>query len=273
MLKQKLIIEFDNNIQIEWNIKRQPLAQKWADLVQEMRDQELPTKIMNFHFMLNPKQYYYEFINNSINLLKEKITAIPNFPSLDTITLQDLNSLHDWFANAQDISYNLHALHMSLHSLESEISNPHIQKFPNTHVAWNGSYGKTFVDNEYLLFDKRRNFGDIFLTYHHIGKDPYAIWSSNDILSDDVFVPYTQYSADFVIWFGKDTKVELSEEFWSWFDNNYEWFKQRTNWKPRDTRAGDARYTVATLNTTDLSPAKIKNIIKTESKITNIQIE
>ena len=162
---------------------------------------------------------------------------------------------------------------MSLHSLESEISSQYVQKFPNTHVAWNTSYGKTFEDREHLLFDKSRNFGDIFLTYHHIGKDPYAIWSSNDILSDDVFVQYTQYSADFVIWFGRNTRAEPSEEFWRWFDNNYEWFKQRTNWKKRDNRAGNSRYIAATLNTTDLSPTKIKNILKTESKITNIHIK
>ena len=74
-MKQKLIIEFDNSIQLEWNIKRQPLAQKWAVLVQEMITKELPTKVMNFHFMSNPKQYYYESTRDSINLLKEKINS------------------------------------------------------------------------------------------------------------------------------------------------------------------------------------------------------
>lgn len=271
-MKRRLKIKFDNDLELEWDIKDEAVAQKWAEAALGMLEKSLPDRINNFHFIENPKQFYYDVVKESIKRIKALPTGIPKMPSIKNLDLDYLNSLHEWFAGTQDINNVIGELHMSLHNLEAQVKGQGSSQFPNTQIGWTNSPSIPFEDNEYETFDTFRNFGDVYLTYHHIGKDAFSIYFSGDKLEDDIFVPYTNYSPDCVIWFGPDYNMETTNSsFWDWFDDNYEWFKERTGWAPRDPKIATTRYTVAKL-ITDLDRKNIKQLLTPDSKIVSMEI-
>lgn len=270
-MKRQLKVKFDNGLELEWKIKDEPVAQKWANAVSKMLETSLPDRVNNFHFIENPKEHYYEVVKEAMKKIKALPTGMPRMPSIKNLDLDYLNSLHEWFAGTQEINSVIGELHMALHNLEAQVKGQGSSQFPNTQIAWQNSFGIPFEDEEYEQFDTAREFGDLFLTYHHIGKDAFSIYFSNDKLDDSVFVPYTHYSPDCVIWFGPSyNMVNQHSAFWEWFDENYEWFKERTGWSPRDPKVATTRYTVGTL-LTELDRSNPKKLLTPETKLVSME--
>jgi hypothetical protein len=163
-------------------------------------------------------------------------------------------------------------MHHNLHALEGQLTIPTKFLAPAIQVSWSNTPRYEFKLEEYNNFTNVATFGDLLLTYCHIGKEPVAMFRSIDNLSDDVFVPYTHYSVDFFMWFGDSAVYETDIKFWKWFDDNYSWFKERTGWTPRDPRIVTGRYVVARL-VTDISKESIIKHINVNSKIQEIIIE
>lgn len=270
-MKTKIKIQFEK-LFLEWEINKDTASQKWANAVASTVNETLPDRLHYSNFYKNNKEQYYLKMISAMEILKNNISEMPEIPKFDDVSLDYLNNLHNWFAKNKSTNELLAEMHHYLHSLESILIYTGYEIPPTLQVSWSNTPRFEFELNEYKNFTNIENFGDIVLTYCHIGKDPRAIYHSNDILSDDVFVPWTHFSADFVIHFGNNTVHRSNPRFWNWFDENYEWFRQRTNWERRDIRIVTGRYTVGKL-LTNISKDELLDIINPESTIQGITVE
>lgn len=270
-MKNTIKIKFEK-VTLEWKIGKDSASQNWAEAVDTMVKKLLPDRLHYSNFYKNNKEQYYLKMINAMTELKNNIADMPEVTDLEKITLPYLNDLHSWFAKNKSTHELLAEMHHYLHSLES-ISMYEGYKLPPTlQVSWTNTIRIPFSLEEYNNFTDVETFGNILLTYCHIGKDPIAIYRSNDKLSDDVFVPWTHFSSDFIIHFGNNRTHNSDEKFWSWFDENYQWFKERTDWERRDIQVVTGRYVVGKL-LTDISKEEILDLIKPESAILEIILE
>lgn len=236
-----LRIKFET-ITLTWNIAQDSVSQKWAgSLLNSLPKQ--PDKIHYTNFDDNEFYKARNRLDQNIKTFHRIGNIIPQMP--ETIDQNYLNLLHEWFADYESVSKELFRdIHNDLHSIEGMIKGV---KSPRIEIGYYDSIRNEFTESDYWNFSKVRNFGDIELTYNHIGKDAPALFYSQDIPSENNFVPYTHYSADFFIWFVEQELLGQDKNFWEWFDKNYEWFKNKTGWGPRDPRIAAGRYKVAEL--------------------------
>ena len=236
-----LKIKFET-ITLAWNIAQDPVAQKWATSLLSLSTMH-PDKVQYTNFEEDELTKTYKKLDENIKKFHHIANSIPELP--ETINQDYLNLLHEWFAVNESVPNTLFRnIHSDLHSIEGMIKGV---SSPRIEIGYYNSIQNEFEESDYFNFSKIRNFGDIELTYHHIGKDTSALYYSQDTPSENNFVPYTTYSANFFVWFVENSPLGQDENFWKWFDNNYEWFKNRTGWERRDARIAAGRYKVADL--------------------------
>lgn len=270
-MKNTIKIKFEN-VTLEWEINKDTASQKWADAVFESLQMSIPDRLHYSNFYKNNKEEYYLRMTKAMEMLKENISDMPSIVDLDSTTLPYLNELHNWFAKNKSSHELLAEMHHYLHSLEGTLIYSGYEFSPTLQASWANTPRIQFTPDEYNNFVDADIFGTIVLTYCHIGKDPMAIYRSKDRLSDDVFVPWTHYSADFTMHFGNTIKYPHNKQFWEWFDSNYQWFQDRTGWERRDTRIVTGRYVVAKL-ITEINKEQILELINPKSTILEIIIE
>jgi len=278
MLNKCLTIEFDNSLKLEWEIYSDSLSQRWSNALKKQIDSYGVQKFDLFNFANDAKQYHYDEMKKSAEILKKVYKSeILNIPPLGSINTVYLNELHNWFADNQLILEEkdkrlglcLDDMHKHLHSLEGNLGYVP-SPIPQIKFARIEATVIPLEDDDYNRFGFNIEYGNIHLTYHHIGKGPMQIHFSEDRLDDSVFVPHTNCSTDFVINFGSSEEYDNSN-FWEWFDKNYEWFKSRTNWSPRDPKLANGVVCVAKL-ITDISKEEIINSVSLNSKVTKFEV-
>jgi len=267
LMLNHLQIKF-KNITLDWTIGTDPVSQKWAKAVKETLAMYPPDKLHYSNFYKYNKSTYYTNMTKAMHAIRENIADMPPIVNLEKVDKQYLNVLHNWFAKNEHTHSLLADMHHNLHALEGDM----MHQIPAIQVGWEKGPRIPFEISEYENFTNTSTFGDIVLTYHHIGKDPIAIYRSEDVLSDDVFVPWTHYAADFRMWFGTTVTYPEETEFWKWFDSNYEWFKERTGWSKRDPRIVTGAYVTARLNTITTAE-ELVNLITPDSAILEMSID
>jgi hypothetical protein len=270
MTNEYLIAEFEH-ITLKWKIRLDSISQKWSTAVKDTLEAKGNPSRVDAKYWLSDDdelEFHYQNLVNSMTDLKNNIDEMPGIPGKKSLNQYILNNIHDWFAKNETTSELLATMHHHLHSLERCYKgNP-----PTIQVGWSQTPRFQFEESDYLNFIEERKFGEIELTYCHIGKDPHNIFLSKDDLRDDVFVPYTHYSADFVAWFGIEFGKGDNTDFWKWFDDNYQWFQSRTGWAPRDPRIAVGRYKVADIVLDDFSQKEVVSMIQKNTKILNLII-
>lgn len=267
---QKFIkIVFDNSFSLEWSVNESSVAVKWMESLQKMLDEKgFPDRLHFIHFTKDDIFHHYTELKNNYEKILENIKNIPELKKFEEIDQTNLNEMHDWFAKNENTFDLLNSMHLNLHSLEGSLlgktDSPYLQ------IAWSTAFPISFEDVDYENFTTNRSFGDIELTYHHIGKSLHAIFISKDALSDTVFVPHTDFSANFVIGFENIIKESKNDEFWKWYDENYEWIKSRTNYTKRDPKVALGSYKVASL-INDITKDEVLKKLNLNSKITDIR--
>jgi len=270
MINEYLLAELEY-ITLKWRIRSDSVSQKWSTAVKDtLESKGHPSRIDTNHWFGVPHEvaFNYENLVNSMIEIKNNIDDMPTIPGKNSLNQYILNNLHDWFAKNQTTHELLAKMHHHLHSLESCIKGSP----PTIQIGWSLTPRFQFDESDYLYFTEERKFGEIELTYCHIGKDPHHIFLSKDNLSDNVFVPYTHYSADFVAWFGTEDGKGDDTDFWKWFDDNYQWFQSRTGWTPRDPRIAIGRYKVADIVLDDFSKKEVVSMIQKNPKILNLRV-
>jgi len=275
MINEYLIADFEH-ISLRWKIKSDKVSQKWASAVNEAIEKHSSSIKIHADCWNDTETEFNNHYDNliaSMTALKNNIADMPGLPGKKSLNQYALNNIHNWFAKNEKTHELLSSMHHSIHKLESCFSRS-IYYPPMIQIGWPNTSRYEFDKDDYFLFSETRKFGGIELTYSHIGKEPFAIFSSKDDLTDEIFVPYTHYSADFYLWFGMNEFTGNNEEFWKWFDKNYEWFKKRTGWLPRDVRARPGRYQVADLILEDHdSKENILSLIRKNPTTIKLRIE
>jgi len=268
-MKSLVQIKFDK-ITLEWEINKDSISQRWAETVSDLINVDLPNRLhyANFH----KEEYYYLRMTETMKMLKNNISEMPDVCELDNVSLEYLNDLHNWFSKNKLTNELLSEMHNYLHSLEGTLIYGSDNLPPTIQASWSNTPRFQFSLNDYDNFTKSANFGDMQLTYCHIGKDPLAIFKSKDELSNEVFVPWTHFSADFVMYFGNNCNHIVEKEFWEWFDKNYFWFQQRTDWEKRDIRIVPGNYVIAKL-ISKVNKQELLELITPESTILEISIK
>ncbi len=270
MTNEYLIAELEY-ITLKWKIRSDSVSQKWSTAVKDtLESKGHPSRIDANHWLSKDDEltFHYQNLVNSMTDLKNTIDGMPGIPVKKSLNQHILNDIHDWFAKNQTTNELLATMHSHLHSLEGCMwGNP-----PFIQVGWSQTPRFQFEESDYLNFTEERKFGEIELTYCHIGKDPHGIFLSEDDLRDDVFVPYTHYSADFFVWFGTKEGPGDNTDFWKWFDQNYQWFQSRTGWTSRDSRIALGRYKVADIVLDNFSKKKVASMIQKNPKILNLRV-
>ena len=270
MTNEFLIAELEY-ITLKWKIRSDFVSQKWSTAVKDTLELKgHPSRLDANHWLSNDDElaFHYQSLVDSMTTLKNNIDEMPGIPGKKSLNQHILNNIHDWFAKNQTTHELLATMHRHLHSLEGCMwGNP-----PYIQVGWSQTPRFQFDESDYLNFTEERKFGEIELTYCHIGKDPHNIFLSKDELRDNVFVPYTHYSADFFVWFGTEHGQGDNTDFWKWFDDNYQWFQSRTEWTPRDPRIALGRYKVADIVLDDFSNKEVASMIQKNPKILNLRV-
>jgi hypothetical protein len=105
-------------------------------------------------------------------------------------------------------------------------------------------------DDDFDLFTKESNFGDIFINYCDVGKRIEDIYRDNDTyINDDAFVSYVHYTADCLVqWYdvSKEDSDRITKEVWDFFDK----FNVGKNYTKYDKKITIGRPPVASLSTT-----------------------
>jgi hypothetical protein len=94
-----------------------------------------------------------------------------------------------------------------VHACESQ------NDIPKIRVVWfDLPKYKKFTDEDYRLFTNgRRSFGSIYHLYSDVGKNIESLAEDNDDHHHDI-VPNIHYSADVVIYFKQDSKVDVQRK-------------------------------------------------------------
>lgn len=181
---------------------------------------------------------------------------------------------HDFWRQAPDgVHRALRDLNIAVHRCEY-LSIGH----PRVVCTWFG-----MPKNEQIPLDLQSRwgrldweFGGVYLNYVEIGKTAQDLATDNDTyIADDMFKPFSHYSADFVITFYRQTEQEcapLLDKIDRYWQANRSFFQQFGIESSRDTRMMPLHFKVAQLLYEPGSESAILDTIRNNQVITSVEL-
>lgn len=257
MLKyKKLHITYANphdhtdQIVVDYLLRDTPITKKWISRV-ELAQQlgygiDDPTRFYGFGTIEAQTQDALDRINNVIDNLTRWIDIDYR---LNSVNDQDtLNRLHHIFEIEHglldrkdpepEFKHQLCELNLLVHRCESVArgANPR-------HVVTYFGLPKTEVlsDEDYQYFESKITFGSVYINYAEIGKTLYDLMTDNDAyIEPGAFQPFQHYSADFVVRFWNDSRINLQHELELYYNKHHSFFNSLGySWKDLSRSIGN----------------------------------
>lgn len=218
-----LCIEFNQSIELKFQVFDTPIAQLWAERMANRAHWELDdsTRFYGFGTQEEEEHVALEKINHCIKLIKQ---CHPNIliGFVDNVRDQDkLNQWHHVFEvyhgllgredRNNDMTPVLADLNIAVHRCES-VARGNRPRFVCT---WYGMTKTQTLPVELMREYGTLNpsFGSVCLNYCEIGKTLEDLVQDDDkYIADEAFKPFSYYSADFNVRFYEETKEHTSKK-------------------------------------------------------------
>lgn len=207
----KFHIFFTDDVELVYDIVEEQITKKWANAINELDINELCKH--NHYVGYTPESVVNEKVKRLYEINDLANQRLPNLSVNDSLTKENWNEvLHRMHVNFvelvsdekhSDIWQDLTEYNDIIHWLESmlvtwwdeELRNQQAKLFRIT-LDFNKSRKKIFQpvpESAYKLFYPFSEFGNIYLHYTHIGKNPYGIFLDRDytIPKDQLVIQHT----------------------------------------------------------------------------------
>lgn len=234
-----MILNFND---LQWRVHEDPFCYRHAKFVEK----EYKNCQEYFWLDLNEKQIFKD-----MDRVRLELNVAPNQkldPSL-------LNYMHSNFANLVDMAQT-----KKERDKWSEL-NDLIHKFELAEKGMPPRWGYTGGQVTYKLptecypkFTVKRKFGDLFISYAHVGKHFAEIVQSQDLnIPRHQIVPQFWARADFFVWLGETVTDEQEEKFLSLAEKTYNQMQDKMPYRFQDPKLAIGYIPFASLVRTDLT--------------------
>jgi len=269
---------------LEWKINQNPLSIEWLHKLEYVSKNKKIDDARRFYGM--PQSTTAEVYQAMDLAIKKLNTLGHNLPEViqEKYDQSWLNFLHDYFAEnhgrdheikSQTLSQELidcwNQLHINLHRYEALLEgNPEPKRITAT---WReqGETMSVYKLADYDKFSWTSNFGDVFINYREVGRSAFDVYLSKDKIDRDVLVNSVHWCADLRIHFFDMQEQDFIGNYWLWYQQNVQWFRDQFGFSDQDSRVNPGFYPVAQLVTSDTKESIIKNISESK-KIQSINI-
>jgi hypothetical protein len=249
---------------------------KWIDCILEAQQKQYPISETWAMYNLNDN-LNEQFVIGNLNRLIKEVDEVQHLFGLEIRDIKDqdtLNKIHavfeehhgkldEWKQNPlfkgkpDSFRRNLSEINQFVHACESQ------NDIPKIRVVWfDLPKYKKFTDEDYRLFTNGRNFGSIYHLYSDVGKNIESLAEDNDDHHHDI-VPNIHYSADVVIYFKQDSKVDVQrkDKLYKEYITMNQTYIESKGYTVDDSRLTTGRIEIARLET-DLSNEELLEKIK-----------
>lgn len=284
-----LIISFGNH-RLNFTVESTPIASLWLDRMEKRHQWPLDDPHRFYHF--NSTEQEVILAEKSLRDCIDTINAYQPIVERCFTSVYDqdlLNYLHNIFEryhgmlDQQDHKFWIHApdqvrkaladLNLAVHRCEY-LSNGR----PRIICTWFGMPKTERLDPELQRRYGRLDceFGAVYLNYVEIGKTAQDLARDNDIyLADEMFQPFTHYSADFLVTFYNQPAGDMRSVLQSidrYWQNNRDFFQKFGINASNDTRMMPFRFKVAQLQYTSGHEHAIIDMIRQNQIVTSVEI-
>ena len=236
-------INYNNQFDLRYQLRDTDFAHRWLKRLQLALDTDVaidePTRFSGFdtteaESVIAQLQHCVDTINTYKPLIARHITTVNDQDTLNylhhvfEVYHGMLNQPHEIFLSApQPVQLALAQLNVLVHRAESIAHG----QYPR-HVVTYYAMPKTeyLKPEDYALFEKSITASTMYVNYVEIGKDLLALTLDSDqYISDEAFMPWQRYSADFNVKFWSDsdqTTMQLDRKVDAYYKQHQQFIDQ-----------------------------------------------
>lgn len=241
----KLVITFNHEFDLTFQVHDTSIAQRWADALSEGLEKyplDDPKRFYGFDDIETEKAAAVERICQTIDIINAHSPIIDRKPYGvdDQDTLNYLHHIfevyhglldqqtHPYYVSAPaSVQKALADLNVDVHRCENALRNPG----PRFTCTWYGlPKTRLYEPNDFSLLTNEYKFGDVYINYVEIGKTLEDLFYDNDnYIAPEAFRPLKHFSADFVVkFFDVDPAIAAREadRMWAYYYSHLDEFTQ-----------------------------------------------
>lgn len=262
--------DHSDTIDLNFNLIDHHFKAKWCErliMAQSRYKIDHPDRFYGFSNSKYSAEYTVAAMNNTIDKINGYVQLIDRH--IQSVDDQDtLNYLHHMFEIHHGLVETQHTnkllvkypelqpllceINLLVHRIETLSRTPNHKRFVTTYYGLPKS--KSLTTEDFSMFTLEETFGTVYLNYCDIGKQLEDLALDNDqYIADDAFVPFTHYSADFVVRFWDTTAdgiLARKQRITTYYQDHYKFFKDKEYAKLDDPRLAIGNIPLATLEYT-----------------------
>ena len=260
-MSQYLVIKLDNNFELSFKIRQQPLATLWLERMSQRHAWPMD----------NPDRFYgfgtaQQEQSRAVGMIQQCIATINSHRRIIDrefeYTQDCLNYMHNiferyhglldqqtsdyWHSAPDTVRQALANLNLAVHRCEAAQRVPR----PEFICTWFGM-PKTHclsVELQQQHGESEIKFGTVYLNYCEIGKTVEDLTRDNDqYIGEDAFRPFGHYSADFFVAFYDLDLTLMHPRMQSYIDSQQTFFNKHNIYNVHNIQASPLRFPVADL--------------------------